>query len=61
MPTYEYKCPRCMHTAEVEASEPPKRVKCQICGYRTMRRVFAPIPVHFKGEGFTKSTNKPKE
>lgn len=52
MPLYDYACTKCGHTIEVrhgfdEAHEQP----CSVCG-ATVRRVFNPAPVLFKGSGF---------
>ena len=51
MPVYEYRCER-GHTFEVvqRISEDPLR-SCASCD-ATVKRVFHPVAVHFKGSGF---------
>jgi len=63
MPTYLYECSYCDEMVEVDAPGPPKRVTCGNCGYRGMKRVYTPVAVQFKGEGFysTDNRDKPKE
>jgi putative FmdB family regulatory protein len=51
MPIYEYRC-QDGHTFEVlqRFSDDPVST-CQVCG-ASVRRVFRPVAVHFKGSGF---------
>ena len=52
MPTYEYTCRDCGHTFEIVQSmldEP--LTMCPECG-GTLRKVFAPPAISFKGSGF---------
>jgi putative FmdB family regulatory protein len=51
MPIYEYRC-QDGHTFEVmqRFSDDPVST-CQVCG-ASVRRVFHPVAVHFKGKGF---------
>jgi putative FmdB family regulatory protein len=52
MPTYEYECRKCRHRVEAfqKMSDAPL-TECPECG-GALKRVFFPIPVHFKGSGF---------
>jgi putative FmdB family regulatory protein len=52
MPTYDYKCKSCHHGFELRKSfhEEPT-ASCPICGEEA-RRLFALVPVVFKGSGF---------
>ena len=52
MPTYEYVCSACGHRLEVfqTFSEDPL-VECLECG-GSLRRVFHPVGILFKGSGF---------
>jgi len=59
MPEYVYKCKICGETTyktfPIEIEKPDK-VKC-VCG-EFANRVFFPLPVHYKADGFTKRNNK---
>jgi putative FmdB family regulatory protein len=52
MPTYEYECRKCRERVETfqKMSDAPL-VECPKCGGE-LKRVFFPIPVHYKGSGF---------
>jgi putative FmdB family regulatory protein len=52
MPTYEYACRDCGHTFETvqRMTDDPLTV-CPVCG-GTLRKVFAPPAIAFKGSGF---------
>jgi putative FmdB family regulatory protein len=62
MPTYEYACTQCGNRVEViqRIDEAPLAV-CERCG-GTMRKVFHPAGIVFKGPGFyaTESRTKAK-
>ena len=53
MPLYAYFCDRCQTKFEFLRGfdDPPVKV-CPDCQTATLRRLFEPTPVHFKGEGF---------
>ena len=54
MPTYEYECEKCGHRFDVwqSASEAPL-TKCMTKGCRgTVRKVFHPVGIIFKGSGW---------
>ncbi|HYF12133.1 MAG TPA: FmdB family zinc ribbon protein, partial [Actinomycetota bacterium] len=52
MPTYEYACTSCGHQIEVfqRFTEDPLTT-CGVCG-GTLRKVFHPAGIVFKGSGF---------
>jgi putative FmdB family regulatory protein len=52
MPTYEYACEACGEHTEVQArlADPPLE-RCPACG-GTVRKVFHPAGIVFKGSGF---------
>ena len=65
MPTYEYRCNDCGNLFEIVqsiADEP--LTTCERCG-GTLRKVFHPAGIVFKGSGFyatdSRSRSKPKE
>jgi putative FmdB family regulatory protein len=63
MPTYEYACTECGERSEVVQSifdAPP--TTCAVCG-GTLRKVFSPVGIVFKGSGFyrTDSRGKPSK
>jgi putative FmdB family regulatory protein len=63
MPTYEYACTRCgQHVEVVQSMSAPPLTECGACG-GTLRKVFAPIGIVFKGSGFyrTDSRGKPSK
>jgi putative FmdB family regulatory protein len=52
MPLYEYECGKCAHRFEQRKSFSEGAVAaCPRCKC-TARRVFAPVPIVFKGSGF---------
>jgi putative FmdB family regulatory protein len=53
MPTYEYVCTSCGHRfdAFLRIGDDPPSV-CQRCGRATLRKVFHPAGIVFKGSGF---------
>jgi putative FmdB family regulatory protein len=58
VPTYEYACESCGKRYEKrEGFDAPARQKCQFCGKKAQRVLFAP-PVVFKGSGFYKTDNR---
>lgn len=51
MPIYEYKCEN-GHVFEVSQRMSDERLtECQVCE-APVKRVFHPVPIHFKGAGF---------
>ena len=59
MPIYEYLCGSCQHRFEVKKgfSEDPE-TPCPHC-QGPARRVFHPVPVHYKGGGFYSTDHRP--
>ena len=71
MPTYEYRCNSCdEHLEVVQSFKDEPLTKCPNCGKKSLRKVFSPVGIVFKGSGFYKtdsrgsgkrSSSKPKE
>ncbi len=51
MPLYEYRCTKCGHQFEVRHGVAENVERCERCG-ATVRRVFSPVGIIFKGSGF---------
>jgi putative FmdB family regulatory protein len=52
MPIYGYRCTQCEHELEVFQSMSDAPLKtCPVCG-GTLRKLFYPVGVQFKGSGF---------
>lgn len=52
MPVYEYECENCCHRFELKQSfEDDPVVTCPQC-QGSIRRIFSPVPIIFKGQGF---------
>jgi putative FmdB family regulatory protein len=60
MPTYEYACTECGDRTEVvqSISDPPLTT-CTVCG-GTLRKVFSPVGIVFKGSGFYRTDSRGK-
>ena len=59
MPTYEYKCRECEHQFEaVQSFTDDALTKCPTCKKKTLRKVFSPPGVSFKGSGFYKTDSR---
>lgn len=58
MPTYQYACTSCTERLEVvqRFSDEPL-TECPACG-GTLRKVFSPVGVVFKGSGFYKTDSR---
>ncbi|HEX2374363.1 MAG TPA: FmdB family zinc ribbon protein [Actinomycetota bacterium] len=62
MPTYEYACTECGDRTEVVQSisdPPPPSTPCAVCG-GTVRKVFSPVGIVFKGSGFYRTDSRGK-
>jgi putative FmdB family regulatory protein len=58
MPTYEYRCEACGHTFDiVQAFSDAALTTCDVCG-GTLRKVYAPVGIVFKGSGFYKTDSR---
>lgn len=56
MPTYVYRCKRCMRAEDVVQSikdKLPAKRMCKDCKVKSMEHVIEASPVHFKGYGWT--------
>lgn len=51
MPIYEYKCENGHLFDVMQRMSDDPLTECQVCG-ATVKRVFHPVAVHFKGSGF---------
>ena len=59
MPTYEYRCTNCEeHLEVVQSFSDEPLTKCPNCGKKTLRKVFSPVGIVFKGSGFYKTDNR---
>src|SRR3954466_9304264 len=56
MPIYEYACTACDHRTDIlHGLNDPGPQFCPSCGREgTMRKLFAPPTIHFKGSGWAK-------
>lgn len=56
MPIYEYVCTECDHRADIlHGINDPGPHFCPSCGREhTMRKLFAPPSIHYKGSGWAK-------
>lgn len=53
MPVYTYRCENCgVQFDESQKFVDPPLVKCPECGKKTLRKVFQPVGIVFKGSGF---------
>ena len=58
MPTYEYACTSCgEHVEVVQSFKDDPLTECPAC-HGTLKKVFAPIGVVFKGSGFYKTDSR---
>jgi putative FmdB family regulatory protein len=58
MPTYEYRCQDCgEHLEVVQSFQDDPLTECPKCG-GTLRKVFSPVGVVFKGSGFYRTDNR---
>ena len=59
MPTYEYKCKDCGHRFDiVQSFTDDALTTCPDCKKKTLRKVFSPPGVTFKGSGFYKTDSR---
>ena len=59
MPTYEYACPACDATHEVQQKmTDPTLAACPVCGDPGVRKLFTGVGVHFKGSGFYRTDSR---
>ena len=59
MPTYEYRCANCEeHLEVVQSFSDDPLTTCPNCGKKTLRKVFSPVGIVFKGSGFYKTDSR---
>lgn len=60
MPTYQYRCTECGTEIErVQKFSDPALTTCEDCG-GTLRKVYNPVGIVFKGSGFYATDNRTK-
>jgi putative FmdB family regulatory protein len=53
MPIYTYRCESCgVQFERTQKFTDPQLTRCPECGKRTLRKVYTPVGVIFKGSGF---------
>jgi len=58
MPTYEYRCESCGRSFDVvQGFHDSALTTCEVCA-GTLRKVFAPVGIVFKGSGFYKNDSR---
>ncbi|MGH9243784.1 MAG: FmdB family zinc ribbon protein [Acidimicrobiales bacterium] len=58
MPTYEYRCKDCgRHVEVVQSFTDDPLTTCSVCG-GSLRKVFSPIGISFKGSGFYRTDSR---
>jgi len=59
MPVYTYRCENCgVQFDEAQKFTDDPLVKCPECGKKTLRKVFQPVGIVFKGSGFYATDHK---
>ena len=59
MPTYEYACPSCDTTHEVQQKMSDAALtECPACGQSGLRKLFSGVGIHFKGSGFYRTDSR---
>lgn len=53
MPVYTYRCENCgVRFDQAQSFSEPPLTRCPECGKKTLRKVFQPVGIVFKGSGF---------
>ncbi len=53
MPTYSYQCENCHHQFDIfQHFSEDSLITCPKCGQPTLRKVYTPVGIVFKGSGF---------
>jgi len=53
MPVYTYRCENCgIRFEETQKFSDPSLTRCPECGKKTLRKVYLPVGIVFKGSGF---------
>ena len=59
MPTYTYRCTNCgVEFDQYQSFSDVPLVKCPECGKKTLRKLFVPVGIIFKGKGFYATDNR---
>ncbi len=59
MPTYSYACSACEHAFDARQSfSDAPLTTCPVCERETLRKVFSPVGVVFKGSGFYRTDSR---
>jgi putative FmdB family regulatory protein len=59
MPVYTYRCHNCGNEFDhTQKFTDPFLTKCPVCGQETLRKVFTPVGIVFKGKGFYATDHK---
>lgn len=59
MPTYTYKCENCgIRFDQFQKFSDEPLVECPECGEPTLRKVYQPVGIVFKGKGFYATDNR---
>lgn len=61
MPTYAYSCSACEHAFDIwQSFSDSALTTCPRCERETLRKVFSPVGVVFKGSGFYRTDSRSK-
>ncbi len=59
MPTYTYRCTNCgAEFDQYQSFSDAPLIKCPECGKKTLRKLFVPVGIIFKGKGFYATDNR---
>jgi putative FmdB family regulatory protein len=59
MPVYTYRCHNCGNEFDhTQKFTDPMLTRCEACGQETLRKVFTPVGIVFKGKGFYSTDHK---
>jgi putative FmdB family regulatory protein len=59
MPTYTYRCTNCgVEFDQHQSFSDVPLVTCPECGKKTLRKLFVPVGIIFKGKGFYATDNR---
>jgi len=62
VPTYAYACTQCSHRFDIYQSFTEDALTtCPECGQQSLRKVFSPVGVVFKGSGFYRTDSRSTE
>ena len=59
MPVYTYRCENCgIQFDQAQKFSDPMLTKCPECGKKSLRKVYTPVGIVFKGKGFYATDNR---